>query len=219
MNNMIFRNVFIIIILTSFILSGCATNKNTITVEIPQSKEVVQTNGKEVFIKLPIDNRVYEKTSISDNVVSLNPKTPDEDIIKSRLIGRKTNSANQRLDNILLTSDKSVELLVQYALRQAFLEKGFKIIENESNINQKTFVVSANILNFWMWKSAYFSSGVMNAEILTDLTMVSSNNVKSQSVSVKIMRGNISVFDSKWGCLMSDVMAVYIESVKKQLAQ
>lgn len=216
---MSFRNVFIITTLASFILSGCTTNKNTTIIEIPRSKEVVQTNGKEVFIKLPVDNRVYEKKPISDSVPSLNPKTLEPDNIKGRVIGRKTNGANQCLDNILLTSDESVALLVQDALRQAFLEKGFKIIENESNINQKTFIVSTNILNFWMWKSTCFSSGVMNAEILTDLTMASSHDVKNQSISVKIMRGNISVFDSKWGYLMSDVMAVYIDSVKKQLIQ
>lgn len=214
-----FRYIFLIVMFSSFLLSGCAINRSVVSINIPQSKEIAQDNGREVFIKLPVDQRVYEKDPIAHNVPSLNPKKSQTESSKKRAFGRKSNGYNYRLGDMLLPRDQSVALLVQSALRQAFLENGFKVIKNESNINDKTLIVNTNILTFWSWQYANFSSAEVHAEILTDFTVKSADGVKNKSILVKIMHRNMSVFDFNWSYPMSDVMAVYIDSVKKQLAQ
>lgn len=214
-----FRYIFLVVIFSSFFLSGCATNRGIVRIKVPESKELIQDNGKEIFIKLPVDKRVYEKNPSAHNVPSLNPRRTQTGSVKERAFGRKSDGFNERIGDVLLPRKKSVALLMQKTLRQAFLEKGFKIIEDEENISEKTYIVSTNILTFWSWQDRDFLSEILSGEISTDLMITTPDGLKSQLIAVKVVHREPRVLEKKWRLLMSDAVAVYIDSLKKQLKE
>lgn len=210
-----FRYVFLIVLFSSFLLSGCSIkirserNRSITEIKLPEVKEQAQDNGKEIFVKLPIDQRLYEENPIDNNVPSLNPKKSQTASAKERAYGRKSDIYNRRLGDILLPRNQTVSLVVQQSLEQAFLQKGFKIIKNESDINEKTYIVNTDIVNFWSWKQPDSNYIEMQAEILTNLTISSLNGVKKQPVFVKVIHRNA------WDYPMKDAVATYIDAVKK----
>ncbi len=211
------RYVFFILLFSSLFLSGCATNRGIVDIKVPHSKEVIQDNGKEIYINLPVNQRKYEKNPIAHNVPSLNPRRTQMGSVKERAFGRKSNGYNQRMGDVLLPRKKSVDLLVKNALQQAFVEKGFKIIDDEHNINENTYIVSSDILTFWAWNDMDFFTEILSAEIATELVIKSSEGIKSQLVAVKVAHRDPTVFERKWRVVMEDAVAVYIDTVKKQL--
>lgn len=211
------RCIFFIVLFSSLFLSGCATNRGIVDVKVTRSKEVIQDNGKEIYIKLPVNQRKYEKNPIAHNVSSLNPRRTQTGSVKERAFGRKSNSYNQRIGDVLLPRKKSVDRLVQNALQQAFVEKGFKIIEDEHLINEKTYIVSSEILTFWAWHDMDFLTIILSAEIATELVIESSEGMKRQLVAVKVVHRDPTAFERRWRVVMEDAVAVYIDAVKKQL--
>lgn len=214
-----FRYAYLVIIFSSLLLSGCATNRSITDIKMPQSKEIAQNTGKEVFIKLPVDKRVYKKNPIADNEPSLNPRRTQTGSVKERAYGRKTNGYNQRIGDVLLPRKKSVSLLMQKTLQQAFLEKGFKIIEDERDINENTYIVNTDILTFWTWHDSKDWEAPLHAQISTQLsiTIGSSDVPKFQLVSVKVVHAHPTIFERKWSKAMRNAISVYIDSLKKQL--
>lgn len=211
------RYIFFTILFSSLFLSGCATNRGIVDVKVTRSKEVIQDNGKEIYIKLPVNQRKYEKNPIAHNAPSLNPRRTQMGSVKERAFGRKSNGYNQRMGDVLLPRKKSVDRLVQNALQQAFLEKGFKVIDDEHNINEDTYIVSSDILTFWAWTDIGFSTELLSAEIATELVIESSEGMKRQLVAVKVVHRDPTVFERKWRGVMEDAVAIYIDAVKKQL--
>lgn len=212
-----FRYIFFIVLFSSLFLSGCATNRGIVDIKVPRSKEILQDNGKEIYIKLPVNQRKYEKDPIAHNVPSLNPRRTQMGSVKERAFGRKSNGYNERMGDVLLPRKKSVDRLVQNALQQAFVEKGFKVIDDEHNINEKTYIVSSDILTFWSWQDIDFLTEILSAEIATELVIESSEGMKRQLVAVKVVHRDPTVFERKWRVVMEDAVAVYIDAVKKQL--
>lgn len=211
------RYIFFIVLFSSLFLSGCATNRGIVDIKVPLSKETIQDNGKEIYIKLPVNHRKYEKNPIAHNSPSLNPRRTQTGSVKERAFGRKNNGYNQRMGDVLLPRKKSVDRLVQNALQQAFVEKGFKIIENEHNINENTYIVSSDILTFWAWDNIDFLTVILSAEIATELVIESSEGIKRQLVAVKVVHRDPTAFERRWRLVMEDAVAVYIDAVKKQL--
>lgn len=212
-----FRYIFFIVLFSSLFLSGCATNRGIVDIKVPRSKEILQDNGKEIYIKLPVNQRKYEKDPIAHNVPSLNPRRTQMGSVKERAFGRKSNGYNERMGDVLLPRKKSVDRLVQNALQQAFVEKGFKVIDDEHNINEKTYIVSSDILTFWSWQDKDFLTEILSAEIATELVIESSEGMKRQLVAVKVVHRDPTAFERRWRLVMEDAVAVYIDAVKKQL--
>ena len=181
-------------------------------IKLPEIKESSQDNGKEIFVKLPVDQRIYEENPIENNVPSLTSGRSQTGSVKGRAYGRKSNIYNRRLGDILLPRKQSVSLLVQKSLQHAFLEKGFRVIKDECDINEKTYIIDTNILTFWSWQHKPYRYSEMHAEILTELMISSFNSdVRKQPILVKVIHTNA------WDYIMSDAVAVYIDAVKKTI--
>lgn len=211
-----FRYIFLVVIFSSFLLSGCSIqvrsewNRSVTEIKLPEVKKLAQDNGKEIFVQLPVDKRVYEKNPKANNIPSLKQKKSQTQSVKARAYGRKSNHYNYRLGDIVLPKNESVSLLIQKALEQAFLENGFKIIKNERDIHKKTYIVNTDILTFWSWQDSNCKYGEKHAEILTKLAISSKNDgVKTKDILVKLIHKN--GFDYP----MTHAMAAYLDVVKK----
>lgn len=211
-----FRNIFLIILFSLFFLTGCSVqvrtewNRSVTEIKLPEVKKLAQNNGKEIFVQLPMDKRVYEKNPKSNDVPSLNQKKSQTEGIKARAYGRKSNHYNYRLGDIILPKNESVSLLIQKTLEQAFLENGFKIIKDERDIHKKTYIVNTDILTFWSWQDSNCKHGEKHAEILTKLAISSENyDTKTKDILVKL------IYKNGFDYPMSYAMAAYLEAVKK----
>jgi len=202
------------------LLAGCATSRSVIDVpsSVPQNVHTATTvNGKSVYIDIVRDSRSFQVNPPSPNIPSLDPSEASSDAIKLRAIGRKRNSYGKALGDILLKDGITVESLVSSAIRRAFAENGYRILDNSSQITPNVYVVDADIDQFWTWMNPGFWAITLSAEISTNLS-IKEGAKKQQLVVQSKSSGSFQVgTESNYLKVITDALDLYVEELKRKL--
>jgi uncharacterized lipoprotein YajG len=207
---------FISSLFAILIVTGCATNRSNLNLEIPKSQST-QSNGKQVYVKTVSDMRVFQVNPRSPDIPSLDPSEDQNDQIKLRAIGRKRNAYGKALGDILLKEGETVQLLANRSIQQAFLEKGYTVLNSKDQITKDTYIVDANIQKFWAWMNPGFWQITLSSEISTELAIKHPKGKSSQQISVKAADGFQVATEANWTEVIQKSMKLYIDDLKTKL--
>ena len=212
-----FRAGFITCLSFLVLLGGCATNRTVLNIAVRPSAETVQPTGKEVFIDSVVDKRVFEVRPRSPSTPSLNPSKEINENIKLRAIARKRNSWGKALGDILLKENQTVETLVAASIRQAFIEKGYKVLDSREQITDKTYIVDGQIDKFWSWRTPGAVAITLSTEISTVLTVKSQGHSETKDVSVRNSDAYLTAKGGNWRVTIDKAVRAYMEELKSKL--
>jgi hypothetical protein len=198
-------------------LSGCATSRSVIDIPIPASGEISKSNGKEVYINSVTDRRLFEIKPSDPSTPSLDPSEEQGDKIERRAIARKRNTYGKGLGDILLPEGKAVNLLMDAAIRQAFIESGYNIINSKEYITNNTYVVDAQVNKFWSWMNPGFWAITLSTEISTDIAIKVNGTVDKQIVNAKASDTYQTGSEDNWLQVMQSALKAYIIELKFKL--
>lgn len=204
-------------ILSIVLLGGCATGRSVLDIPTQTAEKVVASNGKDVYINPAVDKRAFQAKPSSPDIPSLDPNGDQSDKIKARAIGRKRNTYGMALGDILLSENQSIESLTHASIRQAFIENGYRIVDNKSQINSNTYIVDADINKFWSWMNPGFWALTLSTEISTGLTIKSPSGVSKQNVAVKASDNFQTGAEGNWIEVMNKALKAYVEDLKTKV--
>ena len=210
----------LLLVVAVVFLAGCATNRSVLDVSssVPQDTQVVaDADGKAVFINAVRDNRSFQEKPRSPNIPSLDPSEASSDVIKSRAIGRKRNSYGKGLGDILLKEGTTVESLVISAIRRAFSENGYRVLDDSSQITADVYVVDADIEQFWTWMNPGFWAITLSSEISTNVSIKEGKKKHELVVQSKAAEGFQVGTESNYLKVITGALNLYVEELKRKL--
>ncbi|MBU1230994.1 MAG: flagellar biosynthesis protein [Proteobacteria bacterium] len=199
----------------SIVLAGCATNRSVLDIPAPTSASVAPSNGKQVCIAAVTDRRVFEENPGQPSTPSLSPREAQDADTRLRAIGRKRNTFGMALGDIVLKEGATVESLIQAAIRQAFLAKGYALVECGGA--PQSGVVNADITKFWSWLNPGFATITVSTEISTDLNIVFPEGKKRLMVSARASDGYMAATEKAWTEISTQALQNYQTELEKQL--
>lgn len=216
----VFTIKFSVIFVLMVILSGCATNRGVVKLDVPSSGVDTQLSGRTVVIESVKDNRQFQENPKTQDIPSLGfgGAAAATDEIKKRAIGRKRNSFGKALGDILLEEEQTVETVVGDALSTAFAEKGYRVLPEE-NKTDDTITVDVSIEKFWAYMTPGFWAITLSADISTDLTLKIPENgkVEEKIIAVKSEGKYQTGMEENWMKVMQGAIQKYIDALKKEL--
>lgn len=202
------------------LLAGCATSRSVVDVSPsigePASATVPQ-NGKAVYINSVNDKRAFQESPSTPDIPSMDPAKPHTDAIKPRAIGRKRNTFGKALGDILLKEGDSIDALTAQAIRQAFIDKGYKVLDKSDQVTPSTYIVNADVDKFWTWMNPGFWALTISADISTDLSIKNGEDTQKLTVQVKSADHFQTGMDSNYIQVISAALKQYIQELKLKL--
>lgn len=199
------------------LLGGCATSRSVVDIALPAAGAAPHQSGKEVMISSVSDRRQFETNPPSPSVPSLDPGEDQSDATKARAVGRKRNTFGKALGDILLKEGQTVETLTAASIRQAFTEKGYKVIERKEQATGNTLFVDATVDKFWSWMNPGFASITLSTEIATNLSIKAGGNGKTTVVAVKASDGFQTGMEGNWVEVINKALRAYVDELKAKL--
>ena len=198
-------------------LTGCATNRGIVTIEMPKAS-IVNTNGKKIFIESVSDKRIFENNPKTQDIPSLGfggAAKATEDI-KKRAIARKRNGFGKAMGDILLDEGQTVESVIRESLNTSFTELGYQIVDKMDSGSKDTIIVNATIEKFWAYMTPGFWALTLTSEIATNLTVETYKNNKKQIEEISVKSENKCQLASERNWMKTIQLSVkkYIEKVK-----
>ncbi len=212
-----FRLLIVAVFTSVFFLSGCATSRAIIDVPMPASGEVSKSNGKEIYINSVTDLRVFEVKPPVPSTPSLDPSEEQGDKIKQRAIARKRSGYGMGLGDILLPEGKTVEFLITAALKQAFIEKGYSVLNKKEQITDNAYIADVKINKLWSWMNPGFLAITLSTEITTDIVIKNNEVTDEKNISVKISDNFQTGVESNYVEVMQSALTAYITELKLKL--
>ena len=211
------RAILILISSSLIMLGGCATSRSVIDVPPPNAQAAEQKTDKEVFVASVTDRRSFKIAPDSPSIPSLDPDESQDDKIKARAVGRKRNTWGKALGDILLKEDQTVEMLMTNAIRQAFAEQGYRLVERKEDATQDTLLVKANVDKFWSWMNPGFAALTLSTEISTRLALESPNGKANKNVYIKSSGEYQTGMEENWIEVINMALRAYIDELKGKL--
>ncbi len=208
--NLSISAVFII----ALFLNGCATSRSVIDIPMPVSTELSKSNGKEIYINSITDKRLFEIKPPEPSTPSLDPSEEQGDKIKLRAIARKRNSYGMGLGDILLPEGKTVDLLIDAALREGFIESGYKVINSKELVTNNTYIIDAQINKLWSWMNPGFWAITLSTEISTEIAIKSNSALDKKIIAIKTSDTFQAATESNWIEIMQGALKAYITELK-----
>jgi uncharacterized lipoprotein YajG len=205
------------ILAAALLLGGCATSRSIIDVPLPAAAATASANGKEIKINSVTDKRVFEVSPSEPSTPSLDPSEEQGDRIKARAIARKRNSYGRGLGDILLPEGKTVESLIENALRQAFAESGYKVLGSKEPAAADTPVVDARIEKLWSWMNPGFIAITLSSEIATEIEIKTGAAIRKEAVAVKSSDSFQVATESNWLMMVQRALKAYVDELKLRL--
>jgi uncharacterized lipoprotein YajG len=200
------------------LLGGCATGRSVLDIPLPASKAASASVGKEVLITSVSDKRIFEVRPRHPNIPSLDPSENQSTTIKARAIGRKRDNWGKARGDVLLKEGQTVETLTTALIRQAFAEKGYKLIDSKEQATNNTVFVEAAIDKFWFWIKPIFTLGLtLSTEITTDISIKSAGKDTTTTVSVNATSDNKLGDDEDWFEFINKTLRAYEDELKTKL--
>lgn len=211
-----FSKKLLLIFATIIALTGCATSRSVLDVQVPSSP-AVQANGKKVYVNSVTDNRGFQANPSTPDIPSLDPSEDQSDAIRSRAIGRKRNGYGKALGDMLLKDGETVQTLTFKSIQEAFSQKGYTVLTRKEDVTKDTYVVDANIDKFWAWMNPGFWSITLSSEVSTDLSIKSGKTTTPQKVSVKAADGYQVATEANWTEIIQKSIQLYVEQLKSKI--
>lgn len=206
------------LLLAVSVLGGCATSRSTIDASISAVNDAPQlANGLEVFINAPKDSRVFEISPGEPNIPSLDPSENSSDLIKARAIGRKRNTFGKGLGDILLPEGQTVATLTMASIRQAFLARGYRVLDDKEKISSKTYVVDTDLQKFWSWMNPGFWAITLSTEISASIAIKRAGDSEHKSVSVKASDTFQTGAESNWSEVIKAAQKMFADDLNGKL--
>lgn len=206
-------------------LTGCATSRSELQISAPATTPAVSVqSGKTVYIRSVKDARVFEESPSNPSTPSLgfdSLKSPDASTIKQRAIARKRNGFGQAMGDILLDEGQTVEGMVGNAIKSAFGEAGYAVINNSADAKPDTLIVDARIDKFWAWMKPGFWALTLSADIATDVSVGSQAGDKKLggTVSSHAEHSRQTAMEGNWIELYQEALATYSANLKALLSE
>ncbi|MDR2875251.1 MAG: hypothetical protein LBV44_04920 [Methylobacillus sp.] len=208
------------LMITLMLLAGCAVGQSVIDIAPDVSKTsqpAPSSDGKSVYINSVNDKRVFEVDPPIPETPSLDPSEASSDSIKQRAIGRKRGGFGKAFGNILLKEDESITGLMTSAIRQAFIDKGYAVLDKPEQVMPDTYVVDAEISKFWAWMNPGFFAITLSAEISTDMSIKSGEKTQKLTVQVKSAGKFQTGMKSNYIEVISNAIKLYVDDLKNKL--
>ena len=199
------------------LLGGCATSRSVLDIPSPATSTVPPLAKKEVLVAAVQDRRIFATNPPSPDIPSLDPDEEQNAAIKARAVGRKRNSFGKALGDILLKEGQTVETLTAASIRQAFAEKGYKVIERKEQATENTLFVEAAVDKFWSWLNPGFASITLSTEITTSLSVKSAGKSTATTVSVKASDNYQTGMEGNWVEVINKALRAYVDELKTRL--
>jgi hypothetical protein len=206
------------LVLVASVLGGCATSRSVIDTSITATTEAPPVaNGKEVFINLPKDARLFEAAPHEPNIPSLDPSENSGDLIKARAIGRKRNGFGKALGDILLPEGQTVSTLTMASVKQAFRAKGYRVLDDKEKISSTTYIVDTDLQKFWSWMNPGFWAITLSTEISASISIKRAGDSESKSVAVKASDTFQTGAEGNWSEVVKSAQKLFVNDLKEKL--
>ena len=201
------------------LLSGCATSRSILEIPPLATPSAVQpANGKSVLIDTVADQRVFDVNPGTPSVPSLDDSEKIDASVKLRAVARKRNTFGKALGDIVLKEGQSVETVTREAIRQAFIENGYTVVERGTSAAATAdLTIEARIDKFWSWMNPGFAAITLSTEISTILQLRTPDGAGSQQVYVKATEQYQTAMDGNWLEVINNAVRAYIEALKAKI--
>lgn len=175
----------IIMMLSLTVLSGCATNRGFMKLDVPEMQAAQAAAGKQIFIRAVLDKREFQEAPRDPSIPSLGFEgaTGATEEIKKRAIARKRNTFGQALGDILLEEGQTVETVVRDLVSKTLRGMGYAVAEKEKDAGADIMTLDVTIRKFWAWFTPGFWSIATEGRIETDIEV--SQGDKKEKLDVK----------------------------------
>jgi hypothetical protein len=212
MKNLVFSVVLIIT------LTGCLFTRTEVSLAQKFGQvNVLEKNGKSIYIQTVIDKRIFENNPRSPRIPSLKDNELQNNEIKSRAIARKRNGYGGAEGDVLLKNGQTVVFVIKENVEIAFSDLGYTIIQNPKDITDNTILVDIDVNKFWSWMTPIFVSIILDSEISTNVTLTEHGKENKYTFKVATTEHSATAFDSDWIAMTQKVLKLHIEEIKKKI--
>jgi len=205
-------------IISIFVLAGCATNRGYLDIAVP-SGTLINSNGKQVYIRSIADNRQFQDNPPSADIPSLgfggvNNITPE---LKSRAIARKRNCYGKALGDIMLNEGQSAQKTIYAATRNALYSLGYAVVDRQEEVKPDAIIMDISIDKFWGYFLPGFWAISLKSEITTTNTIIVPK--RENPLIIKATARNVCQIgnEANWKKVFRMVIDDFIENAKKEL--
>jgi uncharacterized lipoprotein YajG len=201
-----------------FMLAGCATNRGYLNINVPQ-EAMVQENGKQVFIRTVVDDRVFENKPTTPDIPSLGFRRgqPEDKAIKSRAIARKRNGYGKAMGDILLKENQSVESVIFDATQNSLYGLGYTVTNNKDTAKDDAILMDISIDKFWTWMNIGFWTLRIDTVIKTTLSVILPTGDKNFVIETYVKNPCQAGTSANWQKALRLAIQDYMSQVKDKL--
>jgi hypothetical protein len=204
------------------LLAGCATSRSI--VDIPQAaattaETAAPSNGKQVYIHAVSDKREFQVAPRSPDIPSMDASEEQSESLQHRAVARKRNTYGMALGDILLKEGDSVQMLIASSIRQAYVDKGYKVLDKPEQVTPDTYIVDADINKFWTWMNPGMWALTISSEISTDVSVKSGAQTTKSTVQVKAADQFQTGRDGNFIEVISSSLKLYTQELKLKLKE
>lgn len=154
------------------LLSGCATTRSEMRLDVPDAGSAVVSGGEPVVIDAVRDMRTFEADPDDPSTPSLKKGASYALTAEQRkqAIARKRGGFGHAFGDILLPPGQTVETVTRELLANAFAAHGYSVVDAAAAPADAPHV-SVDIRQFWAWFTPGFWSASIEARIETLLTI------------------------------------------------
>lgn len=156
----------------ALLMTACATNRSTLSLEVPPAQASAEANGRVAVITTVVDERQFEASPSEPSTPSL--KRGDAYALsgeaRKQAIARKRNGYGMALGDIVLEGSTTVEDLTRDLIARGLVERGYEVVD-AAGAPADAVSVSAVIREFWAWFTPGFVAATMEARVGTTLTL------------------------------------------------
>jgi hypothetical protein len=107
--------------------------------------------------------------------------------------------------------------LTSSAIRRAFSESGYKVLNNQNQVTPDVYVVDADINQFWTWMNPGFWSITISSEISTNLNINKNANDPQWVIQAKASDHFQTGMEGNYIQVITKALNLYVEELKLKL--
>lgn len=165
------------------LVSGCATTRTHMSLDVPAPGSAVVSGGKPVVIDVIHDVRVFETDPDEPSTPSLKKGASYalDATQRKQAIARKRGGFGKAFGDILLTPGENVETVTRRLLANAFTTRGYSVVD-AADAPADAPHISVDIRQFWAWFTPGFWSASIEAKLDTLLKIDSAQGQRQVTV-------------------------------------
>lgn len=203
-----------LLLLGTLLLSGCATNTSTFTIDTSSLSTANKPDAaRTVYVKTVVDERYFDPKTKDPSVPSIDGET---DSAKDQAIGRKRNTYGKALGKLVLADTQSVRSLTRAAIESALIDNGWKVIKSKKEVTDKTKIIDVKIQKFWSWMNPGFWQITLSANISAKLPKSPYDN-KEVTIEGSYSEGFQVGTETNWNTVLQNAYKAFVRDAKAKL--